>query len=121
MRKPIPGYELFYWIDEYGNIGSFERIVLKNTGRVSVYSPKSMKFHFNKDGYFMVKLRDDKKTQKGYLVHRLVGLAFLPNPEKLPEINHKDFNRSNNHVSNLEWCTRIHNVRHQKKKLKSKQ
>lgn len=60
-----------------------------------------------RDGYLDVKL-----NYKRYLVHRLVAVAFLPNPEKLPQVNHKDGQRNNPAVENLEWCDQFQNMRH---------
>lgn len=60
-------------------------------------------------GYLRVGLRKDGK-QKFYMVHRLVALAFLPNPENLPEINHIDEDKTNNRVENLEWCSAKYNT-----------
>jgi hypothetical protein len=61
----------------------------------------------NKHGYINVWILD-----KSHYVHTLVAKAFIPNPENKPEINHKDLDKSNNHVSNLEWVTRSENMRH---------
>lgn len=63
----------------------------------------------SKNGYENIKLCKNNIT-KTFLVHRLVAQAFIPNPNNLPEVNHKDKNRSNNCVSNLEWCTRKQNL-----------
>ena len=60
--------------------------------------------------YAMVTLSNGK--QKNCRVHRLVALAFIPNPDGLPEVNHIDGNKENNHVSNLEWCTHSYNNKH---------
>lgn len=60
-----------------------------------------------RNGYCRVYLKD-----KWYPVHRLVAMAFIPNPDGLPEVNHKDFNKFNNCVDNLEWCTRKYNTRY---------
>lgn len=65
----------------------------------------------NGNGYLQVALANGNKTYRRY-VHRLVALAFLPSPGKGFEVNHKDGNRQNNHLSNLEWCSHKRNVRH---------
>ena len=65
----------------------------------------------NGNGYKYVSLRVNDKSVVKY-VHRLVGEHFIPNPHNYPEINHIDHNKANNHVSNLEWCTRQMNSRH---------
>jgi len=61
-------------------------------------------------GYARVKF-----GSKYYAVHRLVAQAFIPNPDNLPQVNHKDGNKDNNHVSNLEWCTLQYNMKHAEK------
>ena len=60
-------------------------------------------------GYLQVKLWKDGKDKK-YMINRLVAQAFLPNPDNLPEVNHKDEDKTNNKVENLEWCTRAYNL-----------
>lgn len=65
----------------------------------------------SKKGYLIVKLWKDKKS-KSIPVHRLVAQAFIPNPLNLPQVNHIDGNKQNNHVSNLEWCDNSHNIKH---------
>lgn len=69
----------------------------------------------NKQGkkvvYPRVRIRKDKKSC-WVALHRLVAEMFIPNPDNLPHINHKDGNRLNNHVDNLEWCTHEQNIRH---------
>lgn len=67
------------------------------------------------DGYQIVNLIS-KKSKNGYrqcvAVHRIIALAFCPNPNNYKEVNHKDGNKLNNHYSNLEWCTRSYNISH---------
>lgn len=66
-----------------------------------------------KDGYCSVELFDEQGKSKRVSVHRIVATAFIPNPDNLPEVNHKDENSSNNSVSNLEWCTHLYNMRYE--------
>lgn len=61
------------------------------------------------NGYFVVQLCKNNK-RKNHLVHRLVAEHFIENPKSLPEINHKDEDKANNMVNNLEWCTRKYNM-----------
>jgi len=66
-----------------------------------------LKFDLNSKGYYRVTL-----FNKHYLVHRLVGLYYVPNPDNKPQINHKDKNKLNNHYTNVEWCTNEENQQH---------
>jgi hypothetical protein len=67
--------------------------------------------HVSAAGYPRVHIRNDGNIT-WVSVHRLVALAFLPNPDNLPQVNHKDGNKLNSHVDNLEWCTAQQNIRH---------
>ena len=68
----------------------------------------------NKFGYLQLNFSRNDGTGKSdtILVHRLIAMTFIPNPNDLPEVNHKDGNKQNNHVSNLEWCTYSENGKH---------
>lgn len=83
----------------------------------STYTNKSLSCTDNGNGYYNVKLflsKDEsgKKQYKTAYVHRLVATAFVPNPNNLPQVNHKDGNKQNNAASNLEWCTALENTQH---------
>ena len=85
---------------------------VSNMGRVKSLKfskEKIMKSSKNNNGYFVVSLCKEGKI-KNYLVHRLVAQAFLPNPDSLPEVNHKDEIKTNNCVDNLEWCDCKYNI-----------
>lgn len=93
--KDIKGYEGLYAVTKDGQVWSY----------------RSNKFltPYNVVGYHYVDLRK-KGHRKQFRVHRLVAEAYIPNPENKPQINHKDENKINNHVSNLEWVTAKENV-----------
>lgn len=99
--KPVVGYEGLY---EVSNIGRVRSINYHKSGKAKVMSPS-----FNTWGYLIVDLRKNNKRHS-YTVHRLVALAFIPNPDNLPEINHKNEIKYDNTVENLEWCTRKYNI-----------
>src|SRR6202044_1914587 len=99
----IPGYGPTYKVARTGTVISLN---YQRTGKCKKLKPVK-----DKDGYQIVILCKNGKI-KAFKVHRLVGLVFLPNPNRLPEINHEDGNKCNNRVGNLEWCTRRHNSIH---------
>lgn len=99
--KDIEGYEGLYQVSNKGNVKSLKN----NKGK---YKEKLLKQSKESNGYLKVTLRK-KYKKKTYLVHRLVAKAFIENPNKLPCVNHKDECKTNNVVSNLEWCTYKYN------------
>lgn len=93
-------------------IGEFPNYCITDDGQVFNSLGDRIKTVINKgNGYEQVHLCRDGK---GYVrkIHRLVAEAFIPNPDNLPQVNHKDGNKLNNNVSNLEWCTQSHNIKH---------
>ena len=76
----------------------------------SLRSEKYLKPNTSKSGYLSVELFDENGKSKRLLIHRLVAMAYIPNPENLPQVNHIDENPLNNAVSNLEWCTAKYNM-----------
>ena len=97
--RPVKGFEGRYEVSNYGRIKSLNYC---NRGYEKILSPS--KDHY---GYLFISLGRGGRNKK---VHRLVAEAFLPNPNNLPEVNHKDENRANNAVWNLEWCDRKYNM-----------
>ena len=94
---------------QYKNIQGYPGYQITSDGRV--WSEKSQKFlkpKLRKDGYLNYTLSNNGNV-KTFFAHRLVALAFLPNPNNLPCINHKDENPLNNNVNNLEWCDHTYN------------
>lgn len=93
-------------------IDGFPGYTITDDGKVISYKfkqPRVMKTWYQKSGYENIKLCKNNETYH-FLIHRLVAQAFIPNPDNLPEVNHKDKNVKNNNVSNLEWCDRITNL-----------
>ena len=108
--KDIEGYEGIYEVSDLGRVRSLPRMLTDSKGRRHPVPMKILKMHDRK-GYDSVTLQDmGRKTIMS--VHRLVAMAFIPNPDNLPVINHRDENPKNNQVSNLEWCDISYNTRY---------
>jgi len=75
------------------------------------YYHKEISQRLNSDGYWQITVGTDGNRSQ-YRVHRMVAEAFIPNPNNFPEVNHKDYDRTNNNVDNLEWCTHADNIMH---------
>lgn len=109
--KDIKGYEGYYQVSNIGNVKSVERVIVRQNGRSQPVKERVLKSATDIDGYkFVVLQKEGKKL--GQKVHRLVGQTFLPNENKLPQINHIDGVRSNNDVLNLEWVSPKQNQHH---------
>jgi len=106
---PIKGYENLYEVSNLGNVRSLPRLKGR-AGRVL----KQERIVKSATTYKRVSLCKEGKVKR-FAVHRLVASAFLPNLENKPEVNHIDFNGSNNNLTNLEWCTRKENMEHSAK------
>lgn len=105
-RKPniVPGEQ---WIA----VQEFEKYLVSNLGRVKREEKQILKAEKTKRGYLRVLLSvNGIVTRKS--VHRLVAIAFIPNPEDKPQVNHKDGNPENNKITNLEWVTQSENQFH---------
>ena len=105
--KDIEGYEGLYQVSNLGRVKSLP----KKTKNQYSYKEIMLKQNKDKDGYLIVNLTKNKKG-KTYKVHRLVAFAFIPKIKNKEIINHKDGNKQNNSVDNLEWCTNRENIIH---------
>jgi len=100
---PVPNYEHFYMASAFGRIKSLKSGGMKG----KLLTPQKV----NSRGYFNVCLCN-QGSKNMISVHRVIALTFIPNPDNKPEVNHKDGNKTNNEVSNLEWCTGSENMNH---------
>lgn len=115
--KDVVGYEGYYQVSNLGAIRSIDRLVKYpnskyiNGDGVRRFKGKLLIPLINHGGYSQVTLRKEG-IQKTHTVHRLVAEAFLPIDINRKHVNHKDGNRSNNVLENLEWCTAKENIQH---------
>lgn len=90
-------------------VEGLERYSISSIGQVRNDDRKRiMKIYLSNRGYYCIQLSGAKT--KHFRVHRLVALAFIPNPNEYPYVNHIDGNKENNCIENLEWCTQLHNT-----------
>ena len=105
--RAVPGYEGLYEVSNKGNV----RNVRRN---------KLLRLQKNKYGYIQVGLSKNG-IRTIFQVHRLVALTFLPNPDNLPQVNHKDEDKTNNNVDNLEFCTAKYNNNYGTARIRAKE
>lgn len=111
--KDIKDYEGLYQVSNLGRVRSIDRVVLQKNGflktiKGKILSPNkcgSLKY----GGYLFIGLSKESVVKRKY-IHRLVAEAFIPNPNNLPQVNHKDEVKTNNIVTNLEWCSALTNL-----------
>jgi hypothetical protein len=108
--RDIEGFEDLYQISNEGRV--------KSLGNNKSRKEKMLKGVKNSNGYLGVGLYKNGKLVRKY-VHRLVAEAFIPNPNHYKEVNHKDENKQNNHVDNLEWCSSKYNANYGTRNQKS--
>lgn len=109
--KDIKGYEGYYQVSNLGRIRSLDRYIAtvgnpsgQRLIRGKILRPSKRVMSNGKDGYYSVTLYK-RGVDTLFNVHRLVAETFIPNPNNLPCVNHKDENKHNNMADNLEWCT----------------
>jgi hypothetical protein len=108
--KDIPGYEGYYQASTYGNIRSVERKIKRKDGTSQTKKSITKSKRIRKDYHATTLHKESERITYG--VHRLIAMTFLPNPFNLPQVNHQDGNKLNNHLDNLEWSTGSDNIKH---------
>jgi hypothetical protein len=109
--KDVAGYSGLYQISNLGRVKSTEKLHRIGNG---AYQPRPERIRvprLNTDGYYKLMLSKDG-VKKMYAIHRLIAMAFIPNPESKPCINHKNGVKTDNRIENLEWCTYSENNFH---------
>ena len=117
--RTIEGYEGLYEVSNLGRVRSVDRYVIDSLGHRRFYKGKVLFPVKNNLGYLLVSICCNGK-HKMFLVHRLVAQAFLLNPENLTEVNHKDEDKTNNNVENMEWCNRSYNINYGTRNTRAK-
>ena len=116
--RPVVGYEGLYEVSSLGRVRSLDRYVKSKSYRLhkgKILSPAK-----DTTGYLKVVLSCNGKS-KTIKVHRLVAIAFLYNPDNLPEVNHLDEDKTNNRVDNLEFCNRKYNCNYGSRNIRRRE
>lgn len=111
--RDVSGYEGYYQVSNYGRVRSTYNSYRKGDAEYYV-----MKGSLDTGGYRQVLLTSNGRP-RNFKIHKLVATAFIPNPNGYKELNHIDEDKTNNHVDNLEWCTREYNINYGKRTEKT--
>lgn len=117
--KDISGYDGLYQVSSFGRFRSLDTILKMKNGIDRFHEGHVIQPYVANDGYLMINLTKDS-VRRSYKAHRIVAEAFIANPFKRPFVNHKNENKQDNRVENLEWCTNKYNIRYgttQKKRI----
>ena len=110
--KRVKGYEDLYEVSDLGVVRSFtKRYIIPSSGGLRVREAQVLSQQTMKTKYKTLKLSKDNKVKR-FKVHRLVAIAFIPNPENKPQVNHINGVKNDNRAVNLEWSTAKENMRH---------
>lgn len=115
--KPVFGYEGLYLVSSLGQVRSLDMRVKTKGGVMVTRKGRILKPIVNIDGYLTVTLCKNG-SKRTWRIHRLVAIAFIPNPLGLPVINHKNEDKADNRVENLEWCTVAYNQTYRNRQKK---
>lgn len=110
MIKDVVGLEEYAYVSDKGEVFTKDRYILNN-GTPTLYRGRQKTGTNNGLGYLQVKFTINGKTCRKY-IHRMVAEAFIPNPNNFTDVNHKDGNKQNNCVDNLEWVSHSQNISH---------
>ena len=109
--KDIVGYVGLYQVSNCGRVKSLDRVIFRKNGYIQTIKERILKPYISKNGYKVVALSINGKHKTMY-VHRLVAESFIISTIYNLDVNHKDGNKLNNHVDNLEWLSRSNNMKH---------
>lgn len=113
LRKSVKGFEGFLEVDSEGNIFSVDRVYARSdTGTLCKVYGRVLKLQEDHCGYLRLRTKTPSGGKITLKAHRVVAEAFIPNPGDLPQVNHKDGNKKNNNVENLEWIDNRDNQLH---------
>ena len=118
--RPVVGYEGLYDVSSYGRVRSLDRYVKGRYGNYRLHKGKILSPAKDTTGYLKVVLACNGKC-KTIKVHRLVAQVFILNPDNLLEVNHKDEDKTNNRVENLEWCNRKYNCNYGSRNIRRRE
>lgn len=122
--KDIPEYEGLYQVSNYGNVKSLSKTIIRSNGYKQTFKERKLKPRLSKNGYLTVMLFKNKEG-KTKAIHKLVAKTFILNNKNKRCVNHKDENKLNNCVDNLEWCSYKYNnnygTKNESKKVKVNQ